>query len=835
MTTAPTRYAATALGAVVALVALLPVPAVRAADPVSVARDHLSRELGVPAGDLQLVYERSLSPDALGGTMWAGKFLDLTTGEIVTAYRSAAGQTGSVEILNDAVTDAVAAMPVLERKADAPLVAAVSESPATRRLPVAVWLDVDVSAAEAAVEQAHPEVEWLAGRPLSGTIEQARALRAELWEARRALYAAAADALAVEVRALGGEVGYASTSAPLVFIDLPAAEVATLAGWAEVMSLGLEGEWRTAMSSAGPAVAANWTSGGGDQGNGIRVGVVEYHNAANTGDLAGQVVQRYSTTGQIITNIHPTWVAGAIGSKNSTWRGVAPGADIVSAGTGGYSSSLSTDRAIIAAADWAISPGGGDADIVNASIGQDTATGREEARRYFDAIGWEDGRLVVAASGNFSTFGNWDVVSPGTGYNVMTVGGVNDRGSGGTGDDLLWYSPGSDGAAYRDPASASWNQHGDFNKPNLSAPAVNVRTANGTTGSGTSIASPIVAGIAAQLVARAPTIGSWPEATRAILTAGAWRRTPLSGSGTSTSHEGSGSASASWSNRVLDNGPWGGWILGSLDSPSDAEVREIPVVRGQKVRVALAWSSHTAGGSNTGKTDVLTGDLDLVVRQPNGAVVGSYSFDNPYEVVDLTANGTGTLRIEVSSTRFDAGEEPFGLAWSLRRPYPAVPGGSFYDDILWLAQQEITGGCDTNRFCPRDGVTRGQMATFLTRALDLPAASQDYFDDDTGSTHEAKINAVAQAGIATGCGERRFCPSRVVTREEMATFLVNAFDLAPSGTDFFTDDNSSIHEARINALAASGITAGCTETTYCPKSTVTREQMAAFLHRALGD
>ncbi|MGZ8563468.1 MAG: S8 family serine peptidase, partial [Candidatus Limnocylindria bacterium] len=568
MSDARARPAAAAFGAVMVLAALLPVPTVRAADPVDGVRDQLSRERGIAPTDLQLVYERPLVSGAVDGQAWAGKYLDLRTGEIVTGYRSVSGRAGPVTVLRDAVAGAAAARPVLERKADAPLVQAVTARPAAR-LAVAVWLDVDPSVAESAVRSAHPEVEWLAGRPLAQTIDQARALRAELWDARRVVYADAAAALGAEVTALGGSVGYVSTSAPLVFVDVPASRVAELAGRPDVMSMGLEGAWRTTMTSAGPTVGANWTTGSGDQGNGTRVAVVEYHNAANTGDLAGQVVQRHSTTGDIVTNIHPTWVAGAIGSRNSTWRGVAPGADIVSSGTGGYSASLATDRAIIEAADWSISPSGGDADIVNASIGQDTSTGAEEARRYFDSIGWEAGRLVVAASGNFSTFGHWDVVSPGTGYNVLTVGGVNDRGTSGTGDDLLWFVSGSDGASYRDPTSASWNQHGDYNTPNLSAPAVNVRTANGTTGSGTSIASPIVAGIAAQLVARAPTLASWPEATRAILTAGALRRTPLSGSGTSTGHEGSGTASALWSNRVLDNGVWGGWTLGSLDSGGD--------------------------------------------------------------------------------------------------------------------------------------------------------------------------------------------------------------------------------------------------------------------------
>jgi hypothetical protein len=52
-------------------------------------------------------------------------------------------------------------------------------------------------------------------------------------------------------------------------------------------------------------------------------------------------------------------------------------------------------------------------------------------------------------------------------------------------------------------------------------------------------------------------------------------------------------------------------------------------------------------------------------------------------------------------------------------------------------------------------------------------------------------------------------------------------------TDFFTDDETNVHEVHINRLAASAITSGCTATTYCPAGIVTRGQMAAFLHRAL--
>ena len=49
----------------------------------------------------------------------------------------------------------------------------------------------------------------------------------------------------------------------------------------------------------------------------------------------------------------------------------------------------------------------------------------------------------------------------------------------------------------------------------------------------------------------------------------------------------------------------------------------------------------------------------------------------------------------------------------------------------------------------------------------------------------------------------------------------------------FTDvPNSNPFHGSISAIADAGITSGCTATTYCPKATVTREQMAAFIYRA---
>ena len=70
----------------------------------------------------------------------------------------------------------------------------------------------------------------------------------------------------------------------------------------------------------------------------------------------------------------------------------------------------------------------------------------------------------------------------------------------------------------------------------------------------------------------------------------------------------------------------------------------------------------------------------------------------------------------------------------------------------------------------------------------------------------------------------------------MAAFLTRALDLLPpDGVNTFADDDDSVFEDSIEALAAAGITKGCNPPAndmFCPAATLTRGQMAAFLHRA---
>jgi hypothetical protein len=161
-----------------------------------------------------------------------------------------------------------------------------------------------------------------------------------------------------------------------------------------------------------------------------------------------------------------------------------------------------------------------------------------------------------------------------------------------------------------------------------------------------------------------------------------------------------------------------------------------------------------------------------------------------------------------------------------------------------IAAAGITVGCnppDNDEFCPTDELARGQGAAFFRRALNLRPSADDFFTDDAGSVFEESINAIADVGITQGCNppaNDEFCPADGTTRAEWATFMVRALGLTEGGGDnLFTDDDSSVHETNIDRLATAGITLGCNPPAndlFCPNDTVTRQQAASFFVRAMG-
>ena len=147
--------------------------------------------------------------------------------------------------------------------------------------------------------------------------------------------------------------------------------------------------------------------------------------------------------------------------------------------------------------------------------------------------------------------------------------------------------------------------------------------------------------------------------------------------------------------------------------------------------------------------------------------------------------------------------------------------------------------CDDQLFCPHLGLKRWEMAVWILRVLvDYPdrIVGISRFQDIPDSKWWIRyVEHLYDRGITIGCTEDplRYCPDKLVTRAQMASFIVRALDLPPAPAAGFTDSATTVHAANIDALYAAGITIGC-ETDplrYCPHDTVTRAQMATFLHR----
>lgn len=166
----------------------------------------------------------------------------------------------------------------------------------------------------------------------------------------------------------------------------------------------------------------------------------------------------------------------------------------------------------------------------------------------------------------------------------------------------------------------------------------------------------------------------------------------------------------------------------------------------------------------------------------------------------------------------------------------------------------ITGGCSNSppRYCPGRSITRDQMAVFLVREAHGPefvpprATGNVFVDVPADHWAAAWIEQLFNDGITGGCGNLNFCPKAVVTRDQMAVFLLRAKEgigyvpPAPTGGVFVDVSVGHWAAASIEELRRRKITFGCRveygqyETTryYCPDDVVLRDQMAVFLMRA---
>ncbi len=502
--------------------------------------------------------------------------------------------------------------------------------------------------------------------PSMPTVAAADADKPAVLAATRRAAREAARASAAAIRAAVDPVlarlrdsGYPATSdrgAAIVHTSLPPAAIARIATWTDVLRVYEEGQ---AVSSGDvyqivrPTVGVDYLQSISINGSGIKVAQDEVGGAVNQSNpyLTNVILDSLATLcypSYPAFNGHATAVAGMI-------RYTAPGSSILATGSCGGGYPALQDRAL-GAINWG-------AAVVNHSWGESRQGGADNlldsADFYFDSLMINYGRLQVFAAGNDGQ-ASGNVGSPGSAYNVLTVGNFDDKGTvSWTGDTMYATS------SFRDPLSV----HNDREKPEVSAPGANDNSTTiaspwwGPVGSGTSYAAPIISGIAALMFQRAPALINYPVATKAIIMATAIHN--VEGVSRLSEYDGTGATWAPYADNVSQgvNGSWTAYNW-SCSQP-DTNLTTMALTAGKRTRVAIAWNTDPNYQYYWSQPSA---DFDLNVIGPSSTVVASsVSWDNTYEIVDFTPTVSGTYTLQVHKARCDVSPRTLAYAW-FRQP-----------------------------------------------------------------------------------------------------------------------------------------------------------------------
>ena len=196
-------------------------------------------------------------------------------------------------------------------------------------------------------------------------------------------------------------------------------------------------------------------------------------------------------------------------------------------------------------------------------------------------------------------------------------------------------------------------------------------------------------------------------------------------------------------------------------------------------------------------------------------------------------------------------------------PISRTCGATDFDDVpegFWASAAihhivddlHIMEGCGGDFFCPFGLVTRADMAVWLERVhhytdpnFTPPSPAPDFADVPVETCRAGWIWGLYDDGITIGCKqipERQYCPRKIMSRAEMAVYLVRVIDGAepdPENCTGIFNDVPCGHDwprgATIEKLYELHVTGGCSDNPlkYCPYGGVTRAQMALFLTRVM--
>lgn len=650
--------------------------------------------LGVRAATLRPVAYDDPLATAGGRRYWTGLFDDPRGRQAFVAVDLDSGATLDAAAFEARVDRAIDAQPRITPPARARLQAAARGVPSAPLLAY-ILRAPDYGPAVERVRARHPELRWEDDRPIGDDIAAVGRASQELILAKAALLATYRKPFLAAAREEGATDIVTLDLAPMVYARLPAARAERLAKQDLVRQVRAPSSWKPTMNVAHDAIGANYSDARGYSGRGVIVGIVEYTRVDYSLSGLGPArldSYRVSSTGLSCPHSrgsyrnsaairHVSWAAAIAVGRGGTYKGVANNARLVDVSADAAPTADSADPRILKAVDCAILLGG--AHLVTMSLVQNDRSTFSTSDAYFDAVVWDHHRLVVGNGGNNYSASNSNcpgtnerVQSPGSAWNVLTVGGASNNGR------WLWYRTdrSEPGFCWEDPLGHPGDVH-DRVKPELVAPAQTISTgfANGT---GVSAATPMVAGVAASVIGQQPSLLNFPERVKAIILAASERRHALTPSRVENQGaEGMGALSAEWATRIaardkrLLTGDYGGTTITAerhgdcYALPDPIRVDFVVGASDRHVRFVVDWMAHTGAANPRSGSTVSRryADLNLTIRKGDEVVGSSNRSASNIEWVDFRAStlGVGTYTATISPVRWGCAiaEEPIGWAW----------------------------------------------------------------------------------------------------------------------------------------------------------------------------
>ena len=227
-------------------------------------------------------------------------------------------------------------------------------------------------------------------------------------------------------------------------------------------------------------------------------------------------------------------------------------------------------------------------------------------------------------------------------------------------------------------------------------------------------------------------------------------------------------------------------------------------------------------------------NIDYSLQQ-NGYVIDLKNFDLGVVGVDghATEKGHTTIAEAIYSALNVKNTEP------AVNPFKDVAEKDyFFEPVMWAVQNGITSGLSADTFGATKGCTRAQVVTFLWRAAGEPApksSANPFTDVKQGQYYYDAVLWAVENGITTGLSATTFGPNENCNRGQIVTFLWRAMGKpAPTNsTNPFKDVSAKqyYYDAVLWAVE-NGITTGLNATSFGPNSTCTRGQIVTFLYRA---